>query len=128
MMPLDSIVSAPSRAGMSAGLQVLGSTSRAMLRVVASSLAGRALDEWELDALEAALQQAEHLGQAKRAEWDHAAMTVSLREAIRDDFPLPTPLYGPGLGEPGRIASALRCALRRHRNKIAAKSRRRNRR
>lgn len=128
MMPLDSIVTAPARAVMSAGLQVLGGPSRAVLRAVVSSIAGRALEEWELDALEAALQQAEHLNQAKRAEWDHAAITASLRESIRDDFPLPTPTYGPGLGEPGRIASARRCERRRKRNKAAAQSRRRNRR
>jgi hypothetical protein len=128
MMPLDGMVSAPSRAGMSAGLRILGITTRAELQVFASACTGRALNEWELDALEAALQQADQIDRAKREAWDRAALELSLRDSFRDDFPLPTPTYGPGLGEPGRIASALRCARRRQRNRIAAKSRRRNRR
>lgn len=132
MMPLDGLVSTPARTGMGAGLLVLGIASREELRVFVEKCAGRAITEWELDALDAAIRQAERFGdslldQAKRDAWDLSQIEVSLRASIVDDFVQWPPRYGPGLGEPGRIASARRCARRRKRNKAAAASRRRNR-
>lgn len=93
---------------------------RASLDVFSRAI-GRSLTERELDYLEWAIRQAGERGKLAAAEM---AQSLSL-QLMPPDPPIPT--YGPGLGEPGRIASERRVARRRARNKVAAASRRRNR-
>lgn len=113
----------PSRLGMTVAAFVpSGSTMREFVERVA----GRKLEPWELDALEISLMESEKEQQERREAFDRdlRALTVSMRFSFGL---LPIPTLGPGLGEPGRIASAIRCARRRKRNRAAAASRRRNR-